>query len=193
MGSKVWNHKIYTFYKVAFVLVASVRLDFFLKILSMSAVAWDLKILQACLRVSSEGMWQLELVSKLNLIYETLWTEQEVGGSLLHLMLAMHALMPVHSPLVWCVYKIAHATSVYDIYGLEHWKEENETKSKNIDWIVDHFSLTFANLTLAWMLCFDVWLQSKGKILSFEWIMQSFGIYQTFPGIPLRITAKQLK
>ena len=116
-------------------MVASVRLDllsFFLKILSMSAVAWDLKILQACLRVSSEGMWQLELVSKLNLIYETLWTEQEVGGSLLHLMLAMHALMPVHSPLVWCVYKIARATSVYDIYGLEHWKEANETKSKNI-------------------------------------------------------------
>ena len=40
--------------------------------------------------------------------------------------------MPAHMPLVWCMQKIARATSVYDTYCLGHWNEENERKIKNI-------------------------------------------------------------
>ena len=50
---------------------------------------------------------------------------------------------------------IAHAhviTSVYDTFCLGHWNEESW--SSWLNWIVDHFSLTFVNLLLAGMLYF---------------------------------------
>ena len=116
-------------------MVASVRLDllsFFLKILSMSAVAWDLKILQACLRVSSEGMWQLELVSKLNLIYKTLCTGAGSGwqsspfdacNACTHASTLATSLMRVqNSTRHFCLWHLWSGTL----------KEANETKSKNI-------------------------------------------------------------
>ena len=44
--------------------------------------------------------------------------------------------------------------------------------------IVDHFSLIFVNLSLAWMLYFHVWLQNKGKFLVWSEYYNQFGIYQ---------------
>ena len=41
--------------------------------------------------------------------------------------------------------------------------EQRKWKKKYL--IVDHFSLTFANLLLAWILYFRVLLQNKGKFL----------------------------
>ena len=65
--------------------------------------------------------------------------------SLLHL---MRVIACAQAPLVWCVYKIACATSVYDTYYLGHLNEENErTKASNLR--VYHFSLTFVNTSLA--------------------------------------------
>ena len=54
----------------------------------------------------------------------------------------------------------AHATSfiVWDI-GMKKVKE----RSKTSNWMVDHFSLTFVNLSLAWMFYLLVWLQNKGE------------------------------
>ena len=46
--------------------------------------------------------------------------------------------------------KIACAISVYDTHCLGYWNKENERKNENIQFIVDHFSLTFVNLLLAW-------------------------------------------
>ena len=63
------------------------------------------------------------------------------------------------------VIKIAHTTSVYGTYCLGHWNEENKRKSKTSNLIVDHFSLTFFNFSLVWVLYFHAWLQNKGKFL----------------------------
>ena len=54
---------------------------------------------------------------------------------------------------------------VWDI-GMKEMKE----RSKISNLMVDHFSLTFVNLSLAWMLYFHAWLQNKGKILSVVWL-----------------------
>ena len=62
---------------------------------------------------------------------------------------------------------------VWDI-GAKNMKETTKTSS----WIVDHFSLTFANLSLAWMLYFHVWLKNKGKFLIWSEYYNQFGIYQ---------------
>ena len=42
-------------------------------------------------------------------------------------------------------------------------KMKERTKTSNL--IVDHFSLTFVNFSLAWMLYFYEWCQDKGKSL----------------------------
>ena len=86
--------------------------------------------------------------------------------------------MPAHVPLVWCMWKIACITSVYDTYCLGHWNEENTGNKKTSDWIVDHFSLIFVNLLLAWMMNFYVWIQNKGKFLVWIEYYNQFGIYQ---------------
>ena len=55
--------------------------------------------------------------------------------------------------------------------------DENEgTKTSN--WIVNHFSLTLFNLSLTWMLYFRLWLQNKGKILTWRKYYNQFNIYQ---------------
>ena len=48
-------------------------------------------------------------------------------------------------------------------WGIRTKKMKEKTKKSNL--IVDHFSLTFANLLLAWILYFRVLLQNKGKFL----------------------------
>ena len=44
-------------------------------------------------------------------------------------------------------------------------------RSKTSNRIVDHFSVTFANLSLAGMLYFHVWPQNKGEILSLKGLL----------------------
>ena len=68
-----------------------------------------------------------------------------------------HMHMPAHAPLLFIF--------VWDI----EMKKIERTKTSN--WMVDHFSLTFVKLSLAWMLYFPVWLQNKRKILSLERIL----------------------
>ena len=57
-------------------------------------------------------------------------------------------------------------------------KMKERTKTSNL--IVDHFSLTFVNLSLAWMLYFYVWLQNIEKFLvrseyynQIDWILNT--------------------
>ena len=60
-------------------------------------------------------------------------------------------------------------------------KMEERTKTSNL--IIDHFSLTFVNLSLAWMLYFHVWLQNKGKFLVWSEYYNQFGMYPVYPRI----------
>ena len=53
---------------------------------------------------------------------------------------------------------------------------KEKTKTSNL--IVDHFSLNFVNLSLAWMLQFHVWLQNKEKVLVWSEYYNQFDIYQ---------------
>ena len=55
-------------------------------------------------------------------------------------------------------------------------KMKEKTKTSNR--IGDSFALPFFNLSLAWILLFHVWLQNKEGILSLEWIVNNFGMYQ---------------
>ena len=61
---------------------------------------------------------------------------------------------------------------VWDI-GTKKVKERTETTNL----VVDHFSLTFVDLSLAWMF-FHVWLQKKEKILVWSKYYNYFCIYQ---------------
>ena len=73
--------------------------------------------------------------------------------------------------------------------GMKKMKERSETSN----WIVDHFSLIFVNLSLAYLLYFHVWLQNKEKTLYLESIYTNqFGIYQKFECNLLRTAAKQV-
>ena len=58
----------------------------------------------------------------------------------------------------------------YDTYCLGHWNEENE-RTETSNWMADHFSLIFINLSLAQMSHFLLWLQNKGKFLSLKWTL----------------------
>ena len=104
---------------------------------------------------------------------------------------------------IWCAQLHAHTTT--SIISLMHvknnmchfclwnllswtmewikWKKEQNIENAS-NWIVDHFSLTFVNILLTWMLRFHfhVWLQNKGKILKKVWrkYCNQFGIYQCF-------------
>ena len=60
-----------------------------------------------------------------------------------------HAHMPPQVQLVRCVQKIARNTSVYDNYFWAIRVKEMKEISKTSYWMVDHFSLTFVNLSLA--------------------------------------------
>ena len=44
--------------------------------------------------------------------------------------------------------------------------------------LVGHFSLTFVNLSLAWMLYIHVWIQNNGKFVVWSEYYDQFGIYQ---------------
>ena len=71
-------------------------------------------------------------------------------------------------------------------------KIKERTKTSNL--VADHFSLTFVNLSLAWMLNFHVWIQNMGKFLVWSEYYNQFGIYQPSRVSPyLRIMARQLK
>ena len=56
--------------------------------------------------------------------------------------------------------------------------EQRQKKEQLIILIVDHFSLTFVNPLLAWMLYFHVWLQNKAKVLVWRKYYNQFGIHQ---------------
>ena len=80
--------------------------------------------------------------------------------SIYSLFYLMHAIAGPHgstpSTSFMCV-KAAHPNSVYNTYCLGHYNEENERKIKNTKSLNSyHFSLTFVNLLLAWMLYFCV-------------------------------------
>ena len=65
-------------------------------------------------------------------------------------------------------------------------------KTSNL--IVDHFSLIFVNLLLAWMLYFHERLQNKGKLLVWSKYYNQFGIYQPFHvSTYLRTMGSQIK
>ena len=55
-------------------------------------------------------------------------------------------------------------------------KENERTKTSNL--IIDHISLTFVNLLLAWMSYFHVRHQNKQKFLVWSVFFDQFGIYQ---------------
>ena len=55
---------------------------------------------------------------------------------------------------------------------------KERTKPSNL--IVDHFSLMFVDLPLAWMLYFHLWLQNIEKFLGWSEHYNQLGIYQTF-------------
>ena len=55
-------------------------------------------------------------------------------------------------------------------------KENERTKTSNL--IIDHISLTFVNLLLAWMSYFNVRHQNKQKFLVWSVFYDQFGIYQ---------------
>ena len=58
-------------------------------------------------------------------------------------------------------------TFVYDAYCLGHWNKEN-ARTKTSNRTFDHFTLSFVNLSLTWILYFHVRLQNKRRILSLE-------------------------
>ena len=60
----------------------------------------------------------------------------------------LHVHTPENVVLVWCVWKIARANSVYDIYCLGLGIEEYERKVKNIKLNSYQSFLTFVNLSL---------------------------------------------
>ena len=51
----------------------------------------------------------------------------------------LHTHTPAHTPLVWCVQKIAHATCLWNLLS-------GTFKQTNWNLIVDHFSLTFTSM-----------------------------------------------
>ena len=58
--------------------------------------------------------------------------------------------------------------------GTKKIKERTKTPSL----VVDCFSLTLVNLSLAWILCFHVWHYNKGKFFVSSEYYNQFGIYQ---------------
>ena len=57
-------------------------------------------------------------------------------------------------------------------------EQRNQRRAKTLNLIVDHFSLTFVNLSLAWMLYSYIWLQNNEKFLFWSECCNQFGIYQ---------------
>ena len=60
--------------------------------------------------------------------------------------------------------------------GTSEQRKWKKTKTPNL--IVDSFSLTFVNLSLAWMLYFHVWCQNIGKFLVLSEYYNQFDKYQ---------------
>ena len=79
--------------------------------------------------------------------------------SLLHLMRAIACAHTSTRTISLMHVKIA-CTTVYGTYCDMKLKKMTE-RPKTSNQIVDHFSLTFINLSLGWLLCFHLWLQSK--------------------------------
>ena len=103
-----------------------------------------------------------------------------------------HTHMPAHAPLVWCMWKNSTCHFCWWHWGIGTKKMKERTRTSNL--IADHFSLTFLNLSLAWMLYFHVWLENKGKFLVWSEYYNQFGIYQpSHVSMYLRTTLSQLK
>ena len=96
-----------------------------------------------------------------------------ISNSLLHLMCAI-----THTHTSTCTTSLMHLKNskchshlwlIVWVIGMKKMKERSETSN----WIVDHFSLMFVNILLAWILHFHAWLQNKWKIVNLEWVPQS--------------------
>ena len=84
----------------------------------------------------------------------TLSLQTSIYKSLFHLMCAIACAHASTCATSLMRVKIEHATSVYDTYCLGIWMKKMKERSETSNWIVHHFSLVFANLSLAWILCF---------------------------------------
>ena len=76
-----------------------------------------------------------------------------------------------------CVNSLMHVKNKmhhFCLWYLRKWKKEQKTSSL----IVDHFSLTFVNLSLAWMLYFQIWLHNNKKLFVWSEYFDQFGIYE---------------
>ena len=100
------------------------------------------------------------------------------GYSLFHL---MHAIVPAHARTRTTTLKRVKNSTCHFFMTLIVWDigtKKIKEKIRTSDLIVDHFSLTFVNLLLAWMLYFHAWHQNKGKFLVWSEYYDQFGIYQ---------------
>ena len=73
--------------------------------------------------------------------------------------------------------RVKNKTRHFCLWYLWKWMKEQKTSRL----IVDHFSLTFANLSLAWMLYFHVWpqwLHNNRKFFVWSEYFDQFGIYE---------------
>ena len=74
-------------------------------------------------------------------------------------------------------------TLIFCNTGMKKMKEKSETSI----WIVDHFSLTFVNLLLAWMLYYRMYdCRIRGKFWVWGKYYNQFCIYQMFLCISLK-------
>ena len=82
---------------------------------------------------------------------------------------------------------------VYDTYCMGLLNEKMNERTKTSNFTADHFSLTFVNLSFAWMY-FHVWLKNKGNFLVSSECYNQFGIYQpSCVSTYCRTMASQLK
>ena len=88
---------------------------------------------------------------------------------------------------------MACAAYVYDTYCMGLLNEKMNERTKTSNFTADHFSLTFVNLSFAWMY-FHVWLKNKGNFLVSSECYNQFGIYQpSCVSTYCKTTASQLK
>ena len=88
-----------------------------------------------------------------------------------------HTHFSIPATSLMCVKNITHHFCLWHLLSgtLE---QRQQKKEQLIILIVDHFSLTFVNPLLAWMLYFHVWLQNKAKVLVWRKYYNQFGIHQ---------------
>ena len=98
------------------------------------------------------------------------------SSSLLHL---MRAITLIHaSTRTTSLKRVKNSTRHFCLWHLLSGTLEQRKQKKELKLNTWSFSLTFANLSLAWMLYFHVWLQNKRKFLVWSECYNQFAIYQ---------------